>query len=107
MFPTRPGRLSVDPLRIETEVRPRHGSDFFDSFFAFGNRYRNIELESPPIQIDVRPLPAGAPPRFTGAVGDFDVNFMTSSPRVSQGEAVHMLVNIHGTRTLALIAQPP
>ena len=107
MFPTRSGRLSVDPLRIETEVRPRHGSDFFDSFFAFGNRYRNIELESPPIQIDVRPLPAGAPPGFTGAVGDFDVNFRTSSPRVSQGEAVHRRIDIQGTGNLAMIEPPP
>ena len=106
MFPTRAGRLAVDPLRIETEVRPRHGSDFFDSFFAFGNRYRNIELESPPIHIDVRPLPQNAPPGFTGAVGEFDIDFRSSSPNVSAGEAVHRRLDIRGTGNLAMIEPP-
>src|SRR5436190_1575351 len=48
---------------------------FSDPFFAnplsqFGER-REIEIKSEPVTLEVKPLPTGAPPGFSGAIGNF------------------------------------
>lgn len=106
MFPTRSGQLSVHPLKIETEARPRHGTDLLDAFLAFRNRYRNLELESPEITIDVRPLPPNPPETFTGAVGRFDVRTYTDSDPVLPGDPVVRQIEIEGMGNIAMIDAP-
>lgn len=107
MFPTRSGRLSIHPLKIETEARPRHGTDLLDAFFAYRNRFRNLELQSPEVAIDVRPLPENPPQSFTGAVGQFEVRSRTTPSPVRPGDPVSRQIEISGTGNIPMITPPP
>ncbi len=108
VFPTRPGRLSIDPLKIETEAYfPFGSSDPFERFFSLRNQFETVELVSDPVHIDVRPLPSGAPPSFSGAVGNFDMRATLDRSEVEIGEPIEVEITISGTGNLATLDLPP
>lgn len=110
LYPTRDGRLRVEPFRIESEVRGR-GGDPRDPFAAYRNRFRNVEISSNAIEVDVRPVPSPAPSSFSGAVGRFDVRTNveghSGAIRLSTGDPLRLSVEIQGRGNLPLIAAPP
>lgn len=107
VFPTRPGRLSIDPLEIETEAFfPKGGADPFERFFSLRSRFETVELSSDPVKIDVTPLPPGAPATFEGAVGDFDLRADLSRRNVEVGEPVQVTVTVTGTGNVATLSAP-
>jgi len=108
VFPTRSGTLTVDPLRIETEVfAPRSPSDPFSRFFSLRNPYETIERASPAIAIESRSLPPGAPAAFHGAVGRFDMSEQINRTEVEVGESIQVTVRISGTGNLAMLEPLP
>ncbi len=108
VFPTRSGTLTVDPLRIETEVfAPRGGSDPFGSFFPSINPYETVERASPPVIVEARPLPPDPPASFGGAVGRFDLSARLNRAEVEVGEPVQVTVRVAGTGNLAMLGPPP
>lgn len=107
VFPTRTGTLTVDPLRIETEVYvPTRSNDPFERLFSLGRDFRPIELSSPSVTIEARPLPDGAPPSFQGAVGDFELDVTASRDEVAVGDAVEVQVQVQGTGNIATLEAP-
>ena len=107
VFPTRIGQLNVDPLRIETEVfAPRSPGDPLNRFFSLRNPYETIERASPPVIIEARTLPDGAPESFHGAVGQYDMKAQISRTEVDVGEPVQVTVRISGTGNLAMLEPP-
>lgn len=107
VFPTRTGALTVDPLRIETEVlAPRRADPFGQPFFSLRNIYETIQRGSQPVAIDSRSLPPGAPEHFTGAVGDYTLRAELSQSQVDVGEPVQLTVHIAGTGNLATLDEP-
>lgn len=105
-FPTRAGRLRLEPLRIETEVYlPGRSRDPFASFFS-GN-FQPVELSSPAVTIEVRPLPPGAPEGFQGAVGSFRLDASTDQSQVEVGQSVQVRMHVSGTGNIATLAPPP
>lgn len=107
VFPTRTGALTVDPLRIETEVlAPRRGNPFSQPFFSLRNIYETIQRGSQPVAIDSRPLPPGAPEHFTGAVGDYTLHAELSQSEVDVGEPIQLTVRISGQGNLATLDEP-
>ncbi len=108
VFPTRNGTLNIDPLRIETEVfAPRSPNDPFGRrFFSLRNPYETIERASPRIQIDAKPLPAGAPSSFTGAVGRYEMDAQITRTEVEVGEPIQITVRLSGTGNLAMLEGP-
>jgi len=108
VFPTHIGTLKVDPLRIETEVfAPRSPGDPLSRFFSLRNPYETIERASPPVTIEARALPAGAPASFQGAVGRFEMNAKISRTEVEVGEPIQVTLRISGTGNLAMLQAPP
>lgn len=108
VFPTRTGRLSVDPLKIETEAYfPFGSSDPFERFFSLRNQFETVELISDPVHIDVRPLPSGAPAAFNGAVGRFDMRATLDRADIEVGEPIEVEVTISGSGNLATLEAPP
>jgi hypothetical protein len=109
LYPTRDGRLRVEPFRIESEVRGR-GGDPRDPFAAYRNRFRNVEISSNAIEIDVASVPSPAPPSFNGAVGRFDVRTNVEghvgSINLNTGDPLRVSVEIRGRGNLPLIAAP-
>lgn len=98
LFPTRPGTLQVNPLRIETEAQGAGP--------AVRGRYEALTLASDPLSVKVRPLPSGAPPAFEGAVGQFAVEARVSTDSVAVGEGREVAVRVRGTGNLPMVSAP-
>ena len=98
VFPTRAGEMSVDPLKIESEALLPFGSrDPFQSLFALRTRFTPVQLASPRVNIDARPLPAGAPASFNGAVGSYAMTVVPDRTELQVGESVTLTINLAGT----------
>ena len=80
---------------------PFNGEDpFSDPFFAlpFGGlmEQREINVKSDPVSLEVKALPAGAPPTFSGAVGSFTMTAEANPKRVQIGDPITIKAAISG-----------
>lgn len=91
LFPTVVGEITIDPAKL---VIP-------GGFFNAGQT-----LSTEPIALTVRPLPAGAPADFQGAVGQFDVTAAVDTAAAQVGETVTLHVTISGQGNLETLADP-
>jgi hypothetical protein len=105
LFPTRSGTLHVDPLRIETEaqgtVRMRRNDR------TLRGRFEPVRLASRSLSLQVRPLPAGAPPSFDGAVGQFSMSVTMDTDSAAVGDSVPLRVRVRGTGSLTTLSPLP
>lgn len=103
VFPTRPGELHVDPLRVEAEAQAtlegRSGA-------SYRSRFEPIRLTSRALSVSVRDLPPGAPPSFDGAVGQYGVTVRLDEDTTAVGDPVHLVVQLRGTGNLATLSPP-
>jgi hypothetical protein len=65
LFPQKSGAFSISPVTMDVLEWQR------DPFSPFGHSTKRMSIASTPLAVEVLPLPAGAPPSFTGAVGRF------------------------------------
>ena len=66
-----------------------------------GGGYENKEiiLKSPEIKLDIAALPTkGKPADFSGAVGQFKMDFSSSKTEVETNEAIDLKIKISGTK---------
>lgn len=103
LFPTRPGELHVDPLRIQAEAQatlrgPGGGS--------YRSRFEPIQLASRALSLSVRDLPPDAPPSFDGAVGQYGMSVRTNEDSTAVGRSVRLVVQVRGTGNLATLTAP-
>jgi len=104
LFPTRPGTLRVDPLRIETEAQGR--MRIRGSGSSVRGRFEPVRLASEGLSLNARPLPEGAPPSFDGAVGQFSMGAEATPDSTSVGDPVTLTVRVEGTGNLATLSPP-
>ncbi|HRT84421.1 MAG TPA: BatD family protein [Bacteroidales bacterium] len=109
LIPQQTGNLIIDPSEMTCLVQVRVSSgvsrsifdDFFDSYQVVKKR-----VKAPSIQVNVAPLPAGAPASFAGGVGDFKMSVKLTRDSVNANEAVSLIVSISGSGNLNLIDAP-
>lgn len=109
LFATAPGAFTVGPARLECAVPAVSRNIDRDPFSLFGQSMferRRISLTSPAITVTVKPLPAGAPPGFGGAVGRFQIRAGLDKTSVPQGEPVTLNVEVSGTGNVKSVADP-
>ncbi len=104
LFPTRPGTLQVDPLRIETEAQGT--MRLRDRGPSLRGRFEPVQLASEGLSLEAQALPSGAPPAFNGAVGQFSMTAGTDTDSTSVGAPVTLTVEVDGTGNLATLAPP-
>ena len=63
-------------------------------------------MTTPPVTIDVKPLPSGKPASFSGAVGNFTMTSSISSNNVKTDDAVTVKVKISGNGNIKLVKNP-
>ncbi len=63
-------------------------------------RVREVPLETGSIAVNVRPLPAGRPSNFSGAVGQFQLRASLDSTSVATGETVTLTLQLDGVGAL-------
>lgn len=102
LFPTRPGSLRVDPLRIEAEAQgtlQRRGA-------TVRGHFEPVRLASEALSLSVRSLPSTAPPSFDGAVGRFSISMEADRDSVAVGDPVQLTVRAQGIGNLATLSPP-
>ncbi len=108
LFPTASGRQALDELEVVCQVqkraRRRNLLDV-DDFFGFGNS-REVRARSEDVEIEVLPLPEGAPAEFRGAVGRFDISVEASPVSVAEGDPIAVKVRVRGTGNLNAVGEP-
>lgn len=108
LYPQRSGNITIEAGKFDARVRVRTQQrvrSFFDDFF---DTYQDINktLTTPPVTIDVKPLPSGKPASFANAVGDYKMSASINSNNVKTNEAVTVKVSISGTGNIRLLKNP-
>lgn len=110
LFPTGPGKKTIEPLSIEAQVQvqQRRSRDLFDDFFRSPLASRvPVVVASDPIEIDVKALPEdGRPPGFSGLVGDFDISATLDNNRATTNEALTYRIRIAGQGNVRTVPEP-
>lgn len=115
LFPTSVGILEVTPLAISTRVQRavrRRSMDpfdiFNDPFFGLGGaQLEQIEVQSPGVRLNVKPLlQAAVPAGFAGAVGSFKVQAALDHMTCKTGEAVTLTVSVSGSGNIKTLPEP-
>ena len=121
----RPGRFDIGPVKATATVAvPRaagsggrspfdifNGNDpFADPFFAdpFSNVYekRDVDIESKPATLEVKPLPGNAPRDFSGAIGSFTME-ADAKPKTAQvGDPITVTAQVSGRGNFDRVTAP-
>ena len=111
LFPTRAGALELAPMDFAIDLfreAPAPVDDPFGAFFRpFSSTFDEEDVTAPGVTIDVSPLPDGAPPSFSGAVGQFGLATSVEPRRVTAGDPVEFAMTLTGTGNLATLPAPP
>jgi len=105
LYPQKTGKLEIEPLKLDITVEvPTNRRDIF------GGRHMaqtNRTVSAGSKTINVKPLPEqGKPDDFTGAVGDFKFNVITSKSELNASESLQATVEVTGKGNLKLFELP-
>jgi len=104
LYPQKTGELNIEPLTLSIAVDvPSARRDIFGSRIY---KTVNKTVAANNRKINVKPLPAGKPANFTGAVGKFDFNVTTSKKELNAGESLEAKVEVRGNGNLKLFDLP-
>jgi hypothetical protein len=111
LFPTGPGKKTIEPLAIEAQVRvQRRSREMFDDFFRMPSLLDErvpVVVSSRPVAIEVVPLPeTGRPSGFGGLVGDFDISATVDRTSTATNEALTYTVRIAGEGNIRTVPEP-
>ena len=105
LIPTKTGKLSIDPMRMDIVIGvPSGRADFFGNAIT-----KNIRREFASTKKIIRPksLPLeGKPANFAGAVGDFNFNVALSKDILKANETSQVQLKISGKGNLKLFELP-
>jgi hypothetical protein len=104
LYPQKEGELNIKPLSLDVSVDvPTSKRDFF------GNRiYTQIPktVVAGNRLIKVKPLPKDAPSNFSGAVGDFKIELLSSKNQLNASESFQLTIKVKGSGNLKLFSTP-
>jgi hypothetical protein len=107
LYPQRSGKIEIGKGMVRAVVRVRNQTrsrGFFDSFFDYQDVAK--ELFSPPVTIDVKPLPSGKPASFSGAVGSYTMSSDINKTELKANEAVTVKLTLKGNGNIKLLKNP-
>ncbi|MDG5490882.1 BatD family protein [Psychroserpens sp. SPM9] len=105
LYPQKTGELEIEPLTLDitVEVPTRRKNIFGGRHMAEVNR----TVSAGSRKINVKALPEeGRPEDFTGAVGDFKFNVITSKSELNASESLQATVEVNGKGNLKLFELP-
>lgn len=107
LFPQRSGQISIPRGSLEMVFSVPSGRKV-STFFGTQEVMVDVkkELETNPLTINVKPLPANKPMSFANAVGVFSLNSKINATDVKANEAITITLEISGTGNMKLIRNP-
>lgn len=108
LYPQQAGQLAIEPMGMTVVAQVVVQSRNRDPFFGGGHEVYNVprKVRSQPMTITVKPLPAGAPADFSGAVGDFRLESVAPEARLAANSGATYTVRISGTGNLTFVQAP-
>lgn len=108
LYPQQAGELTIDPMAMTIVAQVMVPTRRRDPFFGSSHEVYNVprKVQSQPIKITVKPLPAGAPADFTGAVGSFSLEATPPASRIAANSGATYTVRIAGTGNLTFVQAP-
>lgn len=108
LYPQQAGSLAIEPMGMTIVAQVVVQSRNRDPFFGGGHEVYNVprKVRSQPMTITVKPLPAGAPADFGGAVGDFRLEAVMPDARLAANSGATYTVRISGTGNLTFVQAP-
>ncbi|HNW44371.1 MAG TPA: BatD family protein [Elusimicrobiales bacterium] len=112
LFALTPGPAEIKPASVVVQVPANEVLDpfdpnFFQKFMSMSNAQgRSREFASEALALDIKPLPAGAPAGFSGAVGNYTVAAAADRQEAKAGEAVNFSVSVAGSGNLKAVTAP-
>ena len=99
LFPLKTGTHEIEAAELNFIVSENRG-------FLFRRNVKNIKKRTQAVTVTVLPLPDGAPPTFSGAVGNFSFEARLQSNQLSVGEGTSLIYLITGNGDPKRV-QPP
>ena len=108
LYPQQTGQLTIEPMEMTAVAQVVVPSRFQDPFFGRGHETLEVprKIQSQRITIQVKPLPAGAPASFSGAVGNFTMTSERPSEHLVANSAATYTVKIAGKGNLTFVQAP-
>ncbi len=103
LFPTSSGTFQIPSMGLSAVIEePTDRVDFF------GRRYyrqRPVNVSSVVRELEVLPLPTGAPPEFSGAVGQYSLEASVDRTEVSRGDPVTWRITLSGQGNIRSVGE--
>ncbi len=108
LYPQQTGTLTIDPASLTAIAQVVTQSRNYDPFFGPGHDVYNVprKIQSQKVTIDVKPLPAGAPESFNGAVGHFKMSAKEPASELAANSAATYTVKISGVGNMTFVQAP-
>jgi hypothetical protein len=107
LFPEKVGSAVLDPMTISVQIIENDYSSPFGSFGMGSQRYKNKDLASPRIEIEVLPLPAeNVPAGFTGLVGEHEFILSVAKNKYLVNEPIEVKFEAKGKGALENMDAP-
>jgi hypothetical protein len=103
VYPEKVGTAIIDPMKISVQVIENEYNGF-----GFGSqRYKNKDLSSNRVEIEVMPLPTeGVPAGFTGLVGEHEFNLIPGKSKYLVNEPIEFKLEVSGKGALEKMDAP-
>ncbi len=101
MYPQQTGVLQINPISMRFALDDANERQ--QSWGLFFKNYRYEPAQTQPISIEVKELPLPTPPKFSGAVGNFNAELKTILSAGRSNEALSFILSIKGEGDLKRI----
>ncbi len=113
LFPQKSGKLQLGSFKLDVAIqiiKRRKARDRFEQMM-YGNivQYydnKNLSLNSPVVNINVKSLPTPKPKNFSGVVGNFTMDASVDKTELKANDAFNLKVKIMGKGNVDLLESP-
>lgn len=103
LFPQQTGLQTIEAMTVRLGVIV--GNKRPNSFF-FNNQIKPVNVQTNPLNINVKSLPQPIPPTFSGAVGKYAMNSYIDKTNITTDDAIGVKLTIQGNGDIKRL-QPP
>lgn len=101
LTPIKEGTVRLGPAKVRLMMR----------MFEYGNGIpeqvtREVYLKVPPLELQSKPLPEGAPDGFDNAIGSFSVIASSEATEIQEGDPVSVELEVRGSGNLDTLRPP-
>jgi len=104
LFPQQTGLQKIEPMTVRLGVII--GNKRPNSFF-FNNQIKPVNVQTNPLDINVKSLPQPIPSAFSGAVGKYAMSSYIDKTNITTDDAVGVKLTIQGNGDIKRLQPPP